>query len=113
MTITLSLVPRNPNNIDSWMWSSSLKYFKIYYCDLVGFGQGQTKCRQFAICNLQFCKVPALSLPYETGWAVKFTCQYDPDFQGVRISHATLESIHLNQSINCKEKIKNLYNECI
>ncbi len=31
---------------------------------------------------------------------------YDSDFQGVRISYATLESIDLNKSINCKEKIQ-------
>ncbi len=37
---------------------------------------------------------------------MKLTCHYDPDFKGVRISiHVTLESIHLNKSINCKERI--------
>ncbi len=64
------------------------------------------KCRQFSIYNLQLCKVPALPPPYKVGWVVKLTCQYDPDFQGVRISHATLESIHLNKSISCKERIQ-------
>ncbi len=66
----------------------------------------KNKCRQFAICNLQFCKLPALPPTYKVGQVVRLTCQYDPDFQGIRISHATLESIHLNKSINCKEPIK-------
>ncbi len=72
----------------------------IYYCGLIGFSPGKKKHRQFAICNLQFYKVPALPPPYKAGRVVKLTCQYDPDFQGVRISRATLESIRLNKSIN-------------
>ncbi len=48
----------------------------------------------------------ALPTPYIAGWVVKLPGQYDADFQGVRSSHATLESIHLNKSINCKERIK-------
>ncbi len=60
-----------------------------------------------AICNLhlQFCQVPALPPPHKARRVVKLTCQYDPDFQGARISHCTLEYIHLNKSINCKEWI--------
>ncbi len=64
------------------------------------------KCMQFAIRNLQFCKVPALPPPYKAGWVVKLTYQYDPDFQAIRISHATPESIHLNKSINHKDRIQ-------
>ncbi len=82
------------------------KLLKIYYFGLICFGPGKTKCRQFAICNLQFCKGPDLTPPYKAGRVVKLTCQYNPDFQGLRISHATLESIHLNKPINCKERIK-------
>ncbi len=39
---------------------------------------------------------------------MKVTCQYDHEFQGVRITRYmyTLESIHLNKSINCKQRIK-------
>ncbi len=84
---------------------------KIYYCGLISFGSGNTKCRQFAICKLQFCQVPALPPPYKAGWIVKETCLYNPDFQGVRISLATLESIHINQSI--ARRINNLHNKCI
>ncbi len=60
-----------------------------------------------AICNLhlQFCKVPAQPPQYKAGRVVKLTCQYDPDFQEVMISHVTLETIHLNKSIDCKERI--------
>ncbi len=55
-----------------------------------------------AIRNLQFAVLQRASptTPYKAGRVVKLTCQYDTDFQGVRISHATLESIHL------KEKMK-------
>ncbi len=61
-----------------------------------------------AICNLQFAVLPSASptTPYKARRLVKLTCQYDPDFQGVRTSHATLEYIHLNKFINCKERIK-------
>ncbi len=51
-------------------------------------------CRQFAICNLQFCKVHALPPLYKAGRVVKLTCQYDSDFQGVRIFHATLDFMY-------------------
>ncbi len=64
------------------------------------------KCKQFASCNLQFCKVPALPPPYKACWVVKLTCQYDFDFQGVRISHTTLENIHLNKSLSSRRKQK-------
>ncbi len=46
------------------------------------------------------------SIYNNAGRVVKLTCQYDPDFQEIRISHATLESIHLNKSITCKERIQ-------
>ncbi len=39
--------------------SNDYKYLKLHGCNLGSFGQVITKCRQFAICNLQFCKVPA------------------------------------------------------
>ncbi len=78
---------------------------EIYYCVLIGFGPGKINV---AICNLQFAILQSVSptTPYKAGHVVKFICQYDPDFQRVRISHAILESIHLNKSINCKERIK-------
>ncbi len=32
---------------------------KLHNRNLGSFGPGKKKCRQFSICNLQFCKVPA------------------------------------------------------
>ncbi len=65
-----------------------LTNLKIYYCGLIGLESGKTKCP---------------TTPYKAGRVVTLTCQYDHDFQGVRII----------KSINYKVRIKILHNKCI